>query len=289
VNDSTGETRWDFPLLADIPEESNTQEYTVLESNGPDQIEGANLPDGWVMVEDPQSGEMYYFNDATGETSWELPTEAQSEEPNEAEYEKQTALLDETKHETTCAADHNEPLSELPSGWEAVVDATSGETYYFNEETGETAWDPPTITGPGEVVASPSAAQPPQPATSDLPDGWRLVVDDGSGEEYYVNDIDNTTCWERPTGSDPEGVVVEKEFHESETNSNDTSALNDGWVTVHVEQSGDHTSATIVANSETNRLVEVAPFTAGSWVEINPEPKGSASVLHEIVSTISFA
>jgi hypothetical protein len=249
VNDSTGETRWDFPLLADIPEESNTQEYTVLESNGPDQIEGANLPDGWVMVEDPQSGEMYYFNDATGETSWELPTEAQSEEPNEAEYEKQTALLDETKHETTCAADHNEPLSELPSGWEAVVDATSGETYYFNEETGETAWDPPTITGPGEVVASPSAAQPPQPATSDLPDGWRLVVDDGSGEEYYVNDIDNTTCWERPTGSDPEGVVVEKEFHESETNSNDTSALNDGWVTVHDEQSGDHTSATIVANS----------------------------------------
>lgn len=33
--------------------------------------------------------------------------------------------------------------SGLPPGWVAEVDASSGDTYYFNEQTGESSWDPP--------------------------------------------------------------------------------------------------------------------------------------------------
>lgn len=31
------------------------------------------LPNGWVATVDPDSGETYYANTITGETSWELP------------------------------------------------------------------------------------------------------------------------------------------------------------------------------------------------------------------------
>jgi hypothetical protein len=32
---------------------------------------------------------------------------------------------------------------ELQDGWYAVIDPTSGNTYYENLELGETTWDPP--------------------------------------------------------------------------------------------------------------------------------------------------
>jgi len=33
---------------------------------------------------------------------------------------------------------------ELPPGWSTGVDEASGSTYYFNEQTGESSWEPPT-------------------------------------------------------------------------------------------------------------------------------------------------
>ena len=32
---------------------------------------------------------------------------------------------------------------ELPAGWSMGVDEASGATYYYNEQTGQTQWDPP--------------------------------------------------------------------------------------------------------------------------------------------------
>jgi len=35
-------------------------------------------------------------------------------------------------------------IGELPPGWEKLVDAASGDPYYYNESTNETTWDMPT-------------------------------------------------------------------------------------------------------------------------------------------------
>jgi len=32
---------------------------------------------------------------------------------------------------------------QLPPGWTSGVDQASGQTYYFNEQTGQSQWDPP--------------------------------------------------------------------------------------------------------------------------------------------------
>ena len=57
----------------------------------------------WKKVDDPGTGQAYYHNAATGETSWDLP---------------------------------------LPGGWEKVNNP-GGEPYYYNASTGETSWSPP--------------------------------------------------------------------------------------------------------------------------------------------------
>ena len=35
------------------------------------------------------------------------------------------------------------PRGALPAGWAATLDMSSGETYYYNQETGETQWEVP--------------------------------------------------------------------------------------------------------------------------------------------------
>merc|ERR1712037_300158 len=79
----------------------------------------SDLPEGWFAAVDESTGDTYYCNEATGETSWELPTQPLSN-------------------------NQNENNDSLPPGWFAVPDQTSGERYYCNEKTGETTWDKPT-------------------------------------------------------------------------------------------------------------------------------------------------
>jgi outer membrane protein assembly factor BamB len=100
------------------------QDETRLLTNGPSHDDDNDIPSGWFIANDPQSGEPYYVNEQTGETTWDRPTA-----PNH------TPLLT------------NQPASEdessLASGWFAVVEPSSGDIYYANEETGETSWDKP--------------------------------------------------------------------------------------------------------------------------------------------------
>ena len=37
----------------------------------------------------------------------------------------------------------SQPGAALPAGWFADVDPASGDTYFFNEQTGETQWEFP--------------------------------------------------------------------------------------------------------------------------------------------------
>lgn len=85
------------------------------------------LPANWEAVADPDSGDTYYWNAKTGETTWERPrpveAAAVAEEPPPPPAAKRTSL---------------------PPGWEAVLDPDSGDTYYWNADTGDVAWEQPT-------------------------------------------------------------------------------------------------------------------------------------------------
>merc|ERR1712070_129986 len=60
------------------------------------------------------------------------------------------------------------------SGWITEVDAASGKTFYYNERTGESSWEPP------------QQAQAPPPAATQ--GGWVPLVDQNTGKTYYFNE-----------------------------------------------------------------------------------------------------
>lgn len=68
------------------------------------------LPAGWEAFIDDNSGDPYWYNQATGATTWEHPG----------------------------------AFNTLPTGWEMLTDDASGEHYWYNQATGATTWQRPT-------------------------------------------------------------------------------------------------------------------------------------------------
>ncbi|KAK1739842.1 protein transport protein SEC31-like protein [Skeletonema marinoi] len=70
--------------------------------------------------------------------------------PSQANAQVQQPQQQQQQQET------QQSSSGLPNGWVALQDPSSGRTYYANQNTGESSWDPP-------VAASPALAPQPEP------------------------------------------------------------------------------------------------------------------------------
>ncbi len=52
-----------------------TKEEKAAFGAGLKNVDAASLlPKGWIAVTDPSSGQVYFANPGTGESSWEMPT-----------------------------------------------------------------------------------------------------------------------------------------------------------------------------------------------------------------------
>jgi hypothetical protein len=93
-------------------------------SNAPAPIGG---PDGlWEPQYDEETGDYFYVNSVTGETSWEPPATAA---PQRDQYASNAPAPMKSG-----AADG--------STWEPQYDAETGDYFYVNSATGEASWDP---------------------------------------------------------------------------------------------------------------------------------------------------
>ena len=81
--------------------------------------DAAALPPGWAPAVSSSTGDTYYVNETTGETTYDRPGTAAGE--------------------AVAAAKEG-----LPPGWEPVVSRSTGETYFHNMTTDETTYDRPT-------------------------------------------------------------------------------------------------------------------------------------------------
>ena len=92
----------DEGIDGDAPDESELPEP-------PENPSGLKL-DEWEEVEDPDTGEVYYWNKITGLTQWERPRADSNPPPLP-------------------------PKPKLLPGWEAIKDEDSGDVYYWHEKT----------------------------------------------------------------------------------------------------------------------------------------------------------
>ncbi|XP_068118082.1 rho GTPase-activating protein 27 isoform X2 [Hyperolius riggenbachi] len=83
----------------------------------------ASTIDDWETHTDQGSGQLFYYNSATGETTWDCP-------------------FDEAEEPPITPASLSPTLGD--ADWEKLFDDSSGQYYFYNLVTGETSWDPPT-------------------------------------------------------------------------------------------------------------------------------------------------
>jgi len=88
-------------------------------------------------------------------------------------------------------AQQQDYAQELPAGWQLGFDQTSGATYYINEQTGISQWEPPA-NDPASQVRS---------EAQDLPAGWTIGFDPTYNAHYYINEQTGQCQWEPPQPS----------------------------------------------------------------------------------------
>jgi|TARA_B110000208_G_scaffold166166_1_gene204869 hypothetical protein len=130
VNDATGDTQWEKPTPTIEMTMSNPMGALNKKKTGGGHHarNSTQMPDGWDKHTD-EEGNRYYSDGNV--TSWDAPPGATGGSADGG---------------TLIASGHERSETNLPSGWQK--DISTGDKYYFNENTGETAWDaPPGSTG----------------------------------------------------------------------------------------------------------------------------------------------
>lgn len=145
-------------------------------SGSPEEQMGA--PDNdWAEHIDAQTGNRFYYNRKTGESSWTQPAPAS-----------------QSVHASSIASHDAPPIgAAIVEEWTEHVDPQSGQTFYYNATTGETSWTKVEIR---PVLQEQQSAQP--PAQCPLDADWTEHVDPASGNIFYYHTKTGETSWTRP-------------------------------------------------------------------------------------------
>jgi len=131
-NHETDETAWELPPGGEVKKAEDMQP-------APAQQTAAEAPTSYWMAVQTPDGETYYHNEETGDTAWELP-------PGGKIVQTDTSPLAQPAGEA--AESQGKPTD---MSW-AAVQTAEGQVYYYNQRTGETAWELPA-----DVLCSPTA------------------------------------------------------------------------------------------------------------------------------------
>lgn len=160
-NVKTGESSWTKPVS------QPTLANVVATPVEPQQA--AAKAEEWTEHVDPQSGRTFFFNAATGETSWTQPTSASQQQSTQLPGTTSASQDDWTEH----------------------VDPGSGNKFYYNARTGETSWTSPKPALkevlPAQVVATASDSE------------WIENVDPSTGQKFYFNILTQESSWTQPS------------------------------------------------------------------------------------------
>ena len=256
--------------------QSTAEEPATASAEGETQ---APLPAGWIEIIDEASGLPYYVNEAENVTVWERPVAPMSESA--------PAELPQVPEE--------ENIAEAPLP--AAADTNTEELAPELTQAGTSETHEEGDVGREDTTAVDSAVDATMAIIGDtantLPEGWIECTDPNSGQIYYVNEIDNTTTWERPVAI---AENVEASFEEGSAAENATV---NPTAESAPEVSGDKASVAmapeVTLNGEGNAN-DFAPEEAGDdeqplpegWIELNDPSSGNPYYLNEVTQETSW-
>lgn len=155
-NTSTGETMWahtDDNIDAMEHHESGSREV---------EKDSRIARDGWRIRTDEETGQMYYYDAETGESTWHDPY---YQRDSDASWEE---------------------INKSASSWLLLTDE-NGNEYYYNPETHESRWESPDEDVEREAGEMRSPSYP-----------WEACEDE-SGNRFFFNAETNESVWEIPS------------------------------------------------------------------------------------------
>jgi len=147
-NAHSGETRWDPPpasannaTAVSQPQPSAPAAATPAYEVAPLVAVAARLQT-WDKLVDPTTGQPYFHNRATGETTWTPPEGYQVDDPH-------PAAAPSGQNVAQPAAPQAPVAETAASGWAELFDGAHGLPYWYNGTTGESVWEkPPGVDQP---------------------------------------------------------------------------------------------------------------------------------------------
>lgn len=183
------------------------------EDDNPNAEEEPRRAGDWVEHED-DTGNKYYHNEKTDETTWDRPPEF-DQMATDGEDEKRAGLsspkhgLDEDDGDGN-QQDKDDEEPRRAGDWLEHED-DEGNKYYHNEKTGETTWDRPEefdkLDSSGDAAAEPLSSPKHGLDESNNKEeeegeprraGDWLEHEDDEGRKYYHNLVTDEVTWERP-------------------------------------------------------------------------------------------
>jgi len=197
------------------------------------------LPSGWEQHWDEGSGQYYFTNPTTGESTWTRPSitaitatlgdrddDHGQQKQETAELNKKELVLEEegrTENGTTEKKKKSRKTSSIGK-WKKYTDKKRGRPFFYNKETGEKSWELPEGAAeqfedvPTEVEDSNQngkltedsnqnkltedlnqSSKLIEEAAKALPSGWEQYWDESSEQYYFTNPATGESTWTRPS------------------------------------------------------------------------------------------
>ncbi|RHY79595.1 hypothetical protein DYB30_007807 [Aphanomyces astaci] len=154
-----------------------------------------SLRDGWEEAVDPSTNRAFYFNRASGETSWVRPAaneDASWKARARVVLTKEAAVvLIQKMWRARTARQYMQSL--MQSLYKRIYDPSTQEYFYYNAQTGQSSW-----MTPRGLKTKPQTSPNVGDESDMLPPGWQATFDNVTQRVYYVNESTGESSWTMP-------------------------------------------------------------------------------------------